>query len=143
MMKPYTLETDVPLICMPAPLFPEEVLETHQCLHSLVPGMDNRRFFGLSWFNAQKEVVYWAAVEELRAQEAESLGCRPFVLPKGPYMSILIKDFKKDIPAIGQAFTQLMALPETGEDSICVEYYPNMSDVLCLVKLRSHQPKFK
>jgi hypothetical protein len=137
-MKQYTLEADIPLICTPAEFFPDGVLETHQRLHSLVPSMDDRRFYGLSWFNEQHEIVYWAAVEQLLSGEAEKLGCQTFLLPKGLYVSILITDFRKDVPAIGQAFEQLMAHPDAGPGSICVEYYPNMSDVLCLVKLNSN-----
>lgn len=73
-------------------------------------------------------------MEALVPDEAEYLRCQPFTLVNGVYKSVLLKDFKNDVPAIGRTFDSLLALPNMG--SICVEYYPNMQDVICMVRMK-------
>jgi hypothetical protein len=50
------------------------------------------------------KIIYKAAVEEIYPGEGEQLGCETFVIKKGQYISLYIKDFMKDIPKIGQVF---------------------------------------
>lgn len=54
----FHVENDVPLICLEATFFPDKVLETHQQLHRLISNMDQRRFYGLSWYDDHKNIVY-------------------------------------------------------------------------------------
>ena len=71
----------------------------------------------------------------MREGEAQAIGLDTLVLKKGRYISIMIPDFRKDIPAIGKAFTELLQQPGIDPEGYCVEFYPNMTDVQCMVRL--------
>ena len=137
-MEQYIVNKDIPLIWLAAPDFPDGVLEAHQQLHGMVTDMENRRFFGISWFNEKRQVVYMAAVEELHSGEAEQLKCGSFTIAKGVYMAVMIRNFRDDIPKIGKTFEQLLVHPDIDPNAVCIEMYTNMDDVLCMVKLLSN-----
>ena len=46
-----------------------------------------------------------------------------------------INNYMKDIPAIGNAFQQLTALPDIDAQGYCVEWYLNDKDVKCMVRI--------
>lgn len=133
-MEKYILSSDISVFCVTAKSFPDGVLQAHQELHSLVPFSNDRRYFGIS--RPYKDtIVYKAAAEEMHQGEAKKLGCEPFTIKNGHYISIVIADFMKDTPSIGRAFQKLLSHLDIDPNGFCIEWYLNDQDLRCMVRL--------
>ncbi len=137
MIEAYTFDTDIPVICITATGFPDGVLAAHQKLHTLVAGRGKRKYFGISYPEEAGNIIYHAAAGAIVAGEAAALHCSSFTIRKGSYNSIFIQDFMTDIPAIGNAFRQLLALPGIDPNGYCLEMYEGENDVRCMVPLKN------
>jgi hypothetical protein len=129
------IDRDIKVLYEQAASFPDGVKEAHEKLHSLFPFSTQRKYFGISR-PENRVIVYKAAVEEIAEGEAEKFGLPTMILKKGNYISIIIHDFMKDIPAIGRTFQQLLSHPGIDPEGYCVEWYFNMKDVRCMVRLK-------
>ena len=58
------------------------------------------------------------------------------VIEKGEYICLLVKNFRKDINLINNAFKYLTSQPNIDPQGYCIEWYQDDNDVLCLVKLK-------
>ncbi len=133
-METLTLDNNIKVFYVAATSFPDGVMEAHKKIHALVPFSTDRKYFGLS--RPENGVIgYKAAAEEMTEGEAEKLHCDTLGIKKGKYICITIKDFMKDIPAIGAAFKILLAEPGIDPQGYCVEWYLNDKDVKCMVRL--------
>jgi hypothetical protein len=132
------LEQDVKVFYVTATSFPDGIQEAYQKLHSLIGSPAGRQFFGISYPETPSKIIYNAAVEERYSGEGEELGCESFVIKKGQYISIYIKDFMKDIPKIGRSFQELLAGKRIDPIGCCVEEYINDKDVRCMVRLKDN-----
>jgi hypothetical protein len=136
-MENYLLNNDINVICVTADSFPDGILPAFEKLHQLVSA--NRRSYGISRPGKNGTIIYKAGAEELVEGEAEKLHLEKFVLKKGNYISIDITDFMKNIPAIGQAFEQLLVDTRIDPEGACVEWYFNEKDVKCMVRIIQSQ----
>ena len=137
-METYTLERDIKVFYTEAGSFPNGIKPAFDKLHSLLQSQAaGRNFFGISYPQEPGKIIYRAAVEENFEGEGETLGCATFIIRKGKYIGIYIKDFMKNITAIGNAFQELIQHPEIDPDGYCLEIYEGMAHVKCLVPLRS------
>ena len=134
-MEIITLDKDIKVICVQAKSFPDEIVEAHDRLHSLIPYSKERRFFGLSRRNENGRIIYNAAAEEIFPNEAEKFRCKTLVIKSGKYISIFISDYLKDIQSIDKAFKKLILQPDIDPEGYCVEWYVNEKDVRCMVRL--------
>ena len=134
-METYNLEKEIKVFCVAATSFPDGVLEAHQTLHSKIAFTTERKYFGISRPDNKGSIEYKAAAEELEEGELKKLGFEPFVIPKGKYLSLILKDFRKNISSIGQAFQQLIHQPGIDPQGYCIEWYIGMDDVRCMVRL--------
>jgi hypothetical protein len=134
-METIILDKDIKVLYEQASSFPEGVKAAHEKLHVLFPYSTERNYFGISRPENQV-IIYKAAVEEIKNGEAEKFGLPTMIIRKGNYISTVIHDFMKDIPAIGRSFQQLLAHPDIDPDGYCVEWYLNMQDVRCMVRLK-------
>ena len=134
-MENYFLKRDIKLFYVKASSFPSGILEAHEKLRSLIGSAKDRNVYGISYPETPGKIIYKAAVEESYAGEAEKLGCPIFIIKKGKYTSIYIKDFMSDIPAIGKAFQLLLDDPGIDPKGYCVEMYEGDKDVRCMVRL--------
>ena len=137
-MESLFLERDIIVFHVKASSFPDGVLAAHQKLHSLLSSPVGRHFFGISYPEAPGKIIYKAAVEESYPGEAEKLGCPTFIIKKGEYISIYIKDFYSNVPAIGKAFEKLIADSRIDPQGCCVEMYESEKDVRCMVRLKNN-----
>ena len=134
-MEIFFLSEDVKVFYLTAESFPAGVLAAFQKLHSLIPDSLGRTTFGISHADKNGNIIYKAAVEESFEGEGEKPGCEMFVIKKGEYISITIKDIMKDIPSIGKAFKGLLSDQRIDPNGACVEKYLNANDVQCMIKL--------
>jgi hypothetical protein len=135
MMELYQVDNDINVFCVTASSFPNGVMAAHKQLHSLVNDSPEREYFGLSKPNEKGVIVYKAAARELTEGEAKLPGCESFVIEKGVYASIYIRNFCDDIQSIGNAFQQLISHPNLDPKAYCIECYIGEKDVRCMVKL--------
>ena len=134
-METFSIDKDITVFYISADSYPQGIAEAHRRLHELVPFSPERNYFGLSRPENGGTVVYRAAVEELYAGEAQRFNCDTLVLEKGNYSCITVNDYESDLPAIGQAFGKLLALPDLDAQGYCVEWYFSKNDVRCMVRL--------
>ncbi len=134
-MENYNLDRDVTVFGVTASSFPAGVMEAHQKLHALIPPDDCRMYLGLSRPDQTGNIIYKATAEEQFPGEGAGFNCETILVKKGTYASIVIRDFMQDIPAIGNAFRELLAHPGLDHEGYCVEWYMNEKDVRCMVRL--------
>ena len=135
------LDNDIRVACIKASSFPDGVLAAHQQLHALVAFDGKRKFFGISYGTGNGQIEYMAAVEELPGDLLFDPGFPRFTIKSGTYLLAEISDFRKDIPAIGKTFEQMLKVPGIDPHGACIEWYPNMNDIHCMVRLADHQTK--
>jgi hypothetical protein len=135
-MENFILDNDIKAFCITAKSFPDGVLEAHQALHALVPFTTDRKYFGVSRLE-KGVIVYKSVAEEKSPGEGDKLGCEPFSIQAGKYIYITIKDFRKDISTIWEAFEQLLSHPNMDPEGYCLEWYLGQNDVRCMIRLKS------
>ena len=135
-METIQLKQDIKVMYVTASSFPDGVLAAHQKLHSLFPFSTERKYFGLSRPENGGGVIYRAAAEVLKSGEAEKLNLETIIIKKGNYVSVILHDYMKDLPAISNTFQQMIAHPDIDPQGYCVEWYLNDNDVQCMVRLK-------
>lgn len=135
-METYIIERDIRCHCIKASSFPEGVMAAHQLLGSLFAFDGKRRFYGISRSEGKGTISYWAAVEKTDDDNMQDKRVVEFVIPDGQYIGTDIKNFRSDMPVLGRTFQKLLTHPELDADGFCLEWYYNMSDVRCMVRLR-------
>jgi hypothetical protein len=136
-MEQYFLDNPITVICIQADAFPSGVLAAHQKLHTLLGDEKERKYFGISYPEKPGSIIYKAAAEEKKADEAASVNCESLIIKKGMYHCIFIKNFMQDIASIGKAFQQLLMQPDIDPQGYCLEIYEGENDVRCLVPLKN------
>jgi hypothetical protein len=134
MMETYYLPYDIRLCCIPAESFPDGVMDAYRKLNTIFPDYQSRRIFGIAWPDGQGSMIYKAALEEAYPGEAGEIGTETYVVKKGEYLGLVIRDFMNDIPSISRAFRELVDAPGIHPDTVGVEMYEGES-VRCLVPL--------
>lgn len=129
------VDKDIKVFYITATSFPQGILGAHEKLHSLIPFSTERKYFGVSR-PENGAIVYRAAAEEINEGEAERLQCKTLVLKKGSYISLILNDYMKDLPAIERTFKQFLSHPGIDPQGYCVEWYLNNKDVKCMVRLK-------
>jgi hypothetical protein len=134
-MEKYELERDILVFCVRAKSYPDGIAQAHEQLHKLVPFSPKRNYFGISR-PENGTIVYRAGAEELTEGEISKFRMEEFVLPKGEYIFKEVQDYRKDIPAIGCAFKELLKDSRIDPQGCCVEWYLNERTCRCMVRLQ-------
>jgi hypothetical protein len=135
MIEKYRFDQDITTLCVTAESFPEGVLAAHQKLHTLVEYSPTRKYFGISYPIGPGKILYQAATEMAPDEDADALDCDVFFIKKGEYLSVLLRNFREDIPGIGRTFQLLLQDPGIDPNGYCLEWYLNEQDVQCMVRL--------
>lgn len=135
-MEKIKIEKDIKVFCVPATSFPAGIADAFEKLHSLIPFSKERNYFGLSRPENSGEIVYRAAAEELDRREAKKLGFDTIVIKEGEYVSLHVKQFRKNPMVIKEAFDQLLTVPNLDPQGYCVEWYHSeKEEVRCMIRL--------
>lgn len=134
-IEKYSFDKDIHVLCVQAASFPNGVMAAFEQLHARLPDSMSRKSYGISRPEGGGGIVYKAATEEKYEGEAAETGLERFTIRKGEYIGCLITDFKKDVQSIGRTFRELLAQPGIDPDGYCLEWYPNASDVQCMVPI--------
>ncbi|WP_411824588.1 hypothetical protein [Leptospira sp. 'Mane'] len=135
-MDKFNLEKDIEVCCITATSFPEGVMDAHEKAHSLFPVSNQRRYFGISSPNPRGIIIYKAAVEKLENDQKEKTDYESFVIKKGDYISVVIKDYMKDIQKVETTFQKLISRDDIDPNGYCLEWYLNDNDMRCMVRLK-------
>lgn len=106
-MGNYHLKENIKVYCISAVSFPDGAVTAHQKLHVMLPYTTERKYFGLSKPAGQGLNIYKAAVVELAKGELSGKDLEEMIIRKGNYKYIVMKQFRKNILAIDEAFQQL------------------------------------
>lgn len=132
-MEIFILKKDMRIFCVTAKFFPYDIKEAFGSLINMLPSIENRTFFGISYQTNSGEMIYKAAVLESFNGESKSYNCEPFTIPKGEYIVETLKDWRKDEASIGITFKKL-ADSRLDTTFPCVEWYKG-HDVMCMVRI--------
>jgi hypothetical protein len=134
-MKEYTFTEDVALIAVTAQSFPEGIGEAFNTLMRMLPDSQERVFFGISYPNKERGLIYKAAVSQAFDGESEQYNCETFVLSKGKYLTETVKNWRGQVEKIGLAFRNL---GKSRSDIVApgIEWYQG-EDVMCMLKLEA------
>lgn len=136
-METITLDNDITVFYVEAASYPDGILEAHESLHSLIPFSPERKYFGISRPENGEGIRYKACAEEMHEGEGKSLNCGTVVLKKGTYVSIVLKDYLKDLPSVERTFSQLLEHPGLDPQGYCVEWYITNKDMRCMIRLEN------
>jgi hypothetical protein len=138
-MEKYKIPEDIEVFYVTATSFPDGILPAHQKLHEMLSSVEGRNSYGISAPGKDGVIIYKAAVEATYPGEGETLGCKTFIITKGEYISILLRDYQKDVQSISRAFKELIADDRIDPQGACVEMYLGEKDVRCMVRLAPHK----
>jgi effector-binding domain-containing protein len=130
-MENFKIQKDINVVYIKATSFPNGVLAAHQKLHSIVPFSKERGYYGIS-YGSIGGIEYKAAAEVF---SGEKYDLEIFTIKKGNYLSVILKDYQKDISNIGKTFQKMLTEPHIDTNGYCLEIYLNDKDMQCLVKL--------
>ena len=137
-MEIFTIKEDIKVFCLKAKSFPDGIKEVFEKLHRVAPIAEKRTYYGISYPERGK-IKYSAAANELYDGELSHQEMEPFVIKKGNYLLIEIKDFMKHIPSIEKAFKQLTRDKRIDPNGVCLEWYINNSTCRCMVKMKGRE----
>lgn len=135
-MKLQILKRDVKVFYVEAKQFPDGISEAFHTLEDLHPSVCERPFYGISNEDRNRNIVYWAAVEESYKGEGARYGCKTFVISSGTYLTETIVDFMNNIHSIPKAFNTLLSDPRRDRKFPCVEWYKSDKEMMCMIKLK-------
>jgi hypothetical protein len=132
-MEVFKLEKDINVFCVRAKSFPNGIGKSFGVLISLLPTIEGRTFYGISFQDKNGSMIYYAAVQETFTGEGLLYNCESFTINKGEYLTELLKGWKKDVNSIGLTFQKLAHI-RTDTVFPCVEWYQD-DNVLCMVRI--------
>jgi hypothetical protein len=136
-MENFALANDIVVFGVKAESFPAGVMKAWDQLHSMLPEIKGRNFYGISRPEGKPdEIIYYAAVEQSYDGEAEEYKCPLFTLKKGNYISEVLRDFMQDVTRIGTTFQEMLKNHDIDPQGFCVEHYFNDKDVRLMIHLK-------
>lgn len=134
-MEKFVIEKDIPVMYVTADSFPDGIMAAHHTIHAIMTSPD-RVFFGISFPDKNGVIAYKAGVERFSEEEALTLELETYIIRKGNYESVFLKEYYKKPERIAEAFQQLLTSPDLDPKGACVEMYKGEKDVRCMVKLK-------
>jgi predicted transcriptional regulator YdeE len=134
-MQRIKLVNDIKVSCVAATSFPDGIAAAHEKLHAILPFEGGRKFFGISR-PENGTIVYKAGADEIEENEAAQFKLESFIIKKGTYISITVKDYQKNLSKIRKTFDKLISKPGIDPDGYCIESYISDTSVRCMVRLK-------
>ncbi|PSR53454.1 hypothetical protein AHMF7605_07905 [Adhaeribacter arboris] len=138
-MENYYLEQDVAVFGLPVKTFPLGIGEAFDALQNQLP-KDNRPFYGISECTPAG-IVYLATTLQKTENEPEKYGYNPYIIEKGDYLAVIVRDWLTKTDSIKNVFTQMFTDERSDRNKPCVEIYKNSEEMICLVKVKTPETK--
>ncbi len=136
-METVVLENDIPVVCTKADSFPAGIPAAYERLANLLPSINGRIFYGISHQAENGSIAYMAAASESVPGEATKLKLEPFIIQKGIYRAITLKDWRRNQVVIPDTFQKLLSFPDIDPNYPCIEWNKGYDEMLCMVKINS------
>lgn len=136
-METMMLNEDISIFGFQVKTFPNGIDKAFDALVALVPEGVNRSYYGLSHMTNDNKVVYIAAVEEKKSGEAEKYNHTRYIIRKGKYISVLVRNWRQKTGSIKDVFHSMMDEKAIDHTAPCIEWYKNDDEMYCMLKLVS------
>jgi len=138
-METYGLKNDLKVFGKEVTTFPLGVSEAFSSLMNLIPDGSQRAYYGISHMDSTGKMIYKATVEEKYEGEARKYNCDLYIVEKGEYLAVTIKDWRKNLDCIKDVFHDMMEDDLADKTKPVVEWYKTEKEMLCLVKMKQHE----
>lgn len=135
-METYQWEHDQEIICETVENFPQDIRKTFDVLQAKLPNCDQRSWFAISRMKPDGGILYKAAGGSLHKGEAKELGLEGFTITQGNYLCEKLKGWMQNPAVIGEAFNRLIADPRMDTSFPCLEWYHDVDQVTCFVRMK-------
>lgn len=115
--------------------FPNGVKDAFDNLMNIVPDGTDRTYYGISYMDGD-EVIYHAAVQELRPGEAEKYRCERYTIREGEYLADRVHDWMKKVHTIKDIFAGMVKDDCPVRDWPAIEWYLNDDEMICMVRVK-------
>ena len=129
------LPHDIQLVMLQATSFPEDIQATFDTLKEMLGNIPTQTFYGVSHADPQGRILYYAAASLVDAQQTVP-GTKSITSRKGYFISLPVRQWRENIPAITTTFDTLMQHPDIDMGGYCLEEY-GWDTMRCLVPLRA------
>ncbi|RVU02417.1 hypothetical protein EOD41_00305 [Mucilaginibacter limnophilus] len=131
--KQFEFKEDIQTVCVEAD-FPNGIKDAYYTLEERAGRIKKRHVYGVSEMINGK-LRYKACAEALEPGEAQKLGLKEYLIPKGSYMYTVFQ-WQGNEHQIGNIFAELLQQPGVKSGSIGIEFYQEkMEDVWLMVQL--------
>jgi hypothetical protein len=137
-METYNLKNDLKIFGKEVTTFPLGIKEAFSALVDMIPDGFKRSYYGLSYTNENRKIIYMATAEEKYGGEAEEYNCEQYTVEKGEYLAVTINDWLKKVDCIKDVFHGMMEDDRADKTKPVVEWYKTETEMLCLVKMKEH-----
>jgi hypothetical protein len=131
------LQQDIKAFGFHVKTFPMGIGETFDALMKILPPSEKRSFYGVSWFTDNGAIMYYALANEIFDGEAEKYGDHTRIIPKGKYLTIRVKDWRKKTDTIKDVFGEMMNDERSDKNKPCVEWYKTEEEMLCMMQIKT------
>lgn len=129
------LPHDIQLVMLQATSFPEDIQATFDTLQKMLDNIPTQTSYGVSHGDAQGNIVYYAAASLVNPQQTVP-GTKSITIRKGYFISLPVRQWRENIPAITTTFHTLMQHADIDPEGYCLEEY-GCDTMRCFVPLRS------
>jgi hypothetical protein len=129
------LPHDIQLVMLQAASFPQDIQATFDALKEILADIPTQTSYGISHANPQGHIVYYAAASLVDAQQVVE-GTQSITIHKGHFISLPVRQWRGNIPAITTTFDTLMKHPDIDMGGYCLEEY-GCDTMRCFVPLRA------
>jgi hypothetical protein len=133
-MEVFQLKKDLPVMGFQVMTFPNGIGDAFDSLVSRIEGGFNRAYYGIGFMTQAGKIVYQAAAEVLEPAEPTKYQLESYVIPKGNYLAVTLRDWRKNLHAIKDVFTEITK-DNRVRDSPCIEWYKDDDEMVCMVRL--------
>lgn len=111
-MKTFHIKEDIKIFGFQVSTFPVGVGEAFDSIAAKIGGF-NRPFYGISHMTEDGHIVYIAAAEERLDDEAERFFYNRYIIEKGEYISVILRDWLKKIDSMKDIFGEFDEEPKS------------------------------
>jgi len=139
-MEKYNLPGDIKVFGMQVKTFPEGIGEAFETLVNIISNGYDRSYYGISYMTKEGVIIYIAAAEEKYEGEAEKYHCERYIIERGEYLTVRIRDWRRKTDCIKDVFHEMMQDSRIEKTSTCLEWYKDDDEMLCMIKInQKHQ----
>jgi hypothetical protein len=133
-MEVFQLKEDIHAMGFQVKSFPDGIGDAFNTLLNKIDGGLNRAYYGISYMTPAHEILYNAAAEVLNPREPEQYDLQRYIISKGNYRAVALRDWRKNLHMIKEIFTEINCDSLTA-GSPCIEWYKDEEEMICMVKL--------